>query len=189
MQPTEIYHIYNHANGFENLFREHYDYSTFLERILKYTNPVSDFFAYCLMPNHFHLLVKIKDTKEIRKTFIKGDPIRYISHAYSKAFNSYAQTYNHRYMRMGSLFNPNMKTKKVESEIHFCKIVHYIHSNPVHHGFTERMEDWKYSSYPGYLRGKKNWLDSEMVMNSFGNRDLFITYHRQPIGPKVASIY
>ena len=61
MQPEIFYHIYNHANGSENLFRVEDNYRFFLERWGKYVEPVANTYAYCLMPNHFHALIKVKE--------------------------------------------------------------------------------------------------------------------------------
>lgn len=59
IQPDKFYHIFNHANGFENVFREPENYRFFLEKYLKYISPVAETYAYCLTPNHFHLVVRM----------------------------------------------------------------------------------------------------------------------------------
>src|SRR5690554_7732864 len=61
----KYYHIYNHANGDENLFREQKNYEYFLEKYKQHINPIAETIAWCLMPNHFHLLVKMKTEEEI----------------------------------------------------------------------------------------------------------------------------
>ncbi len=66
LQPGAYYHIYNHANGNENIFREDKNYHFFLDKYLRYIYPVADTLAYCLMPNHFHFLVKMKTQLDIR---------------------------------------------------------------------------------------------------------------------------
>ena len=85
---------------------------------------------------------------------------------------------------MGGLFIPNMKQRLVTTEADFCKVVHYIHSNPVHHGFTKHMADWKYSSYGHYIQGRKGWLDTDFTIENFGSLAYFKKYHDQPIGLK-----
>src|SRR5690554_5163811 len=65
----KYYHIYNHANGDENLFREQKTYEYFLEKYKKHISPIAETIAWCLMPNHFHLLVKIKTEEEIVAAF------------------------------------------------------------------------------------------------------------------------
>lgn len=60
LQPDTCYHIFNHANGFENVFRNDGNFSFFLEKYRKHISPIAETYAYCLMPNHFHLLVRIR---------------------------------------------------------------------------------------------------------------------------------
>src|SRR5690554_1983272 len=70
----KYYHIYNHANGNENLFREQKNYEYFLEKYKQHINPIAETIAWCLMPNHFHLLVKIKTEEEIVSTSFQAFP-------------------------------------------------------------------------------------------------------------------
>ena len=65
MEAGKQYHIYTHANGFENLFRSDENYRYFLERYEHFAPSVADTYAYCLMPNHIHFLVCIKTEKEL----------------------------------------------------------------------------------------------------------------------------
>ncbi len=65
LQPETFYHIYNHANGSDNLFREEDNYNYFLRQWEKYISPIANTYAYCLMPNHFHALIRIKAIEEI----------------------------------------------------------------------------------------------------------------------------
>ncbi|HEX4372500.1 MAG TPA: hypothetical protein VHZ50_04255, partial [Puia sp.] len=65
LQPLSYYHIFNHANGDENIFREEENYRFFLEKYVLYIHPVAETLAYCLMPNHFHMLVKIKTEQQL----------------------------------------------------------------------------------------------------------------------------
>ncbi len=60
LQPDTSYHIFNHANGFENIFRHEANYYFFLEKYWKYIGPIAETYAWCLMPNHFHLVVRIR---------------------------------------------------------------------------------------------------------------------------------
>jgi len=65
MESGQSYHIYNHANGSENIFREEENYRFFLQQYDKYLGGVVDTYAYCLMPNHFHFLVGVKDPLDL----------------------------------------------------------------------------------------------------------------------------
>lgn len=93
------YHIFNTGNNRENIFIEDKNYSYFLDLLERYILPIADIYAYCLLKNHFHLLLKIKDEKEISPKF-KEKPLL----AYSNMFNAYAKAINKMYSRRGSLF-------------------------------------------------------------------------------------
>ena len=117
------------------------------------------------MPNHLHLMVKIKDTNELQmanKQFMttRKVPIveiaengfsAFVSKVFGNLFSSYTQALNKQQDRKGSLFIPNFKRKLVDDEQYYTNLVHYIHNNPVHHGFARHMEAWKFSSYNSYL--------------------------------------
>jgi len=65
MEPGQIYHVFNHATGWENLFQEPKNYHFFMEKMDRFLSPTIDIFAHCLMPNHFHLAVGIPEMKEL----------------------------------------------------------------------------------------------------------------------------
>lgn len=189
MEPGEIYHLYNHANGSEDLFRDEADYELFLNKVLEHTSHLFHFYSYCLMPNHFHFVIETKEDDELRELNIKV-PEKVLSKAFGNACSGYAKKINHKYNRMGSLFNQNHKTKIILDEKDFCKVVHYVHANPVHHGFTSDISKWKYSSYNRILLNDTPWLKSKKVYDYFGNVHEFIKYHQQDIELKVKpSIY
>ncbi len=201
--PGNTYHLYNHANGRENLFTEQKNYSFFLGRLSLHVLPVVRIYAYCLMPNHFHLLVKIRDEAALKDYFIQKQEeknpgtnngaaiaidesflVKKISKSFSNAFNSYTQSFNKMYDRMGSLFMQNMKKKEVDSDESFCKMVHYIHANPVHHRFVKTIDQWPHSSYRLFLSKAPTKLDRDHVLEVFGGLDEFIKYHQQQVDPK-----
>lgn len=208
MLPGNTYHLFNHANGYENLFTESKNYDFFLERLSLHVLPVAHIYAYCLMPNHFHLLVKIRSEKELLDYFeqkgksrpgeVENDTkiiepitgsdqlflVKKVSKSFSNLFNSYTQAFNKMYDRMGSLFMQNMKREDVNDDGGFCKVVHYIHANPVHHQFVKGIDQWPHSSYKIFLSKAPTKLDREYVLQVFGGLDWFIKYHQQPIDPK-----
>lgn len=72
LQPNTSYHIFNHANGFENIFRHEANYCFFLKKYAKYIGPVAETYAYCLMPNHFHLVARMRKRAVIEKLIRKS---------------------------------------------------------------------------------------------------------------------
>ena len=65
--PNNTYHIFNHANGFENIFTEDENYRFFLDKYKQYITPIAETYAYCLMPNHFHLVVRIRKREQLEE--------------------------------------------------------------------------------------------------------------------------
>lgn len=194
MQANTYYHVYNRANGSENLFREPKNYRYFLKQWVKYIDPVADSLAYCLMPNHFHFLVKVKTEAELKAflsikdkrkstTLSKGlKPLeRVVSLQFSHLFNSYSQAYNKMYNRKGSLFIPNFKKKEITSDNYLATVVLYIHQNPVQHGFTKNIESWPYNSYKLLLTEQKTFLKRRLLYDWFGGKEKYILFHQQSI--------
>ena len=184
LEPEHYYHIYNHANGFDNFFNDKYDYEKFLNGYIEYIVPICETFAYCLMPNHFHFFVQIKPESELIKVLktIQGTQkvhCETISYRFSHYFNSYAQSYNKKYQRQGSLFRRNFERKPVDTEKYFVNLVHYIHSNPVKDGFVKKIEQWESSSYNPLLSGSDTFLNKASVIEYFGNIDNFRFVHQK----------
>jgi len=132
-----MYHIYNRAVGNEILFRSEKQYLHFLKGIDKYLLPKADIWSYCLMPNHFHLLIKIKE----------GTTGEEISKAISDCCNGYTKWLNVSQKRKGNLFMRPFKRNKIKEDSHLAWTIWYIHRNPLHHGLANDLNNWKFSSY------------------------------------------
>ena len=115
LEEGKYYHIYNRGINGENLFRETENYSHFLRLYEKYIEPVADTFAWCLLKNHFHLLIRVKKQNEIildklEYTTTEKPKQLNISRQFSHLFNSYSQSINKRYNRTGGLFHSPFKS-------------------------------------------------------------------------------
>ncbi len=190
LEPGNYYHIYNHAVGNDNLFATDENYSFFLKKYKQYILPVADTFAYCLMPNHFHLAVRIKPVQDLTQTLqgfqtLEGLELvklsRAISLRFGHFFNSYAQAFNKQQKRTGNLFEKNFERKLITTDEYFRNLIHYIHFNPVHHEFVEDLRDWKHSSYSSFFTTKATSLQRDEVLEWFGNRENFIAFHQREI--------
>jgi REP element-mobilizing transposase RayT len=157
----ETYHIYNKAVGSELLFKGAADYEWFLKKLERFVLPIADIFTYCLIPNHFHLLLTIKEPDEIfeLQKLDEDDYSNYLSHVFGNFFNSYSKSFNKMYDRVGRLFFQPFKRIAVEDEDYFILLVNYIHRNPIHHGLVKEMSDWKYSSYNAIASNKPTSLN------------------------------
>ncbi len=188
-EAETVYHVYTHANGSENLFREEENYLYFIQRYANYIDPVAATYAYCLMPNHLHLMIRIRSEEEVLAFVRRKKPIlqgfqtlggfsNVISRQFSHLFNGYTQAYNKRYERRGSLFIPNFKRKSVCEEAYFARLVAYIHNNPVKHGFAKDLFDWPHSSIHAYLFDKPSRLDRRCLADWFGDRTALLKFHQ-----------
>lgn len=190
MLPNECFHIYNHANGNENLFVEPRNYDFFLGRLSTFVYPVCKIFSYGLMPNHFHLILQARAKKVLTDLWqdetMAESTIKFkINKSFSNMFSSYTQSFNKVYDRMGSLFMSNMKSKILRTEEDIRRAIFYTHSNPVHHGFTKKIEEWPYTSYYSLLSNKLTKLEREYVLRLFGGAEGFKKYHEQKLDSKI----
>jgi REP element-mobilizing transposase RayT len=203
LEPDKYYHIFNHANGKENLFVKDENYYYFLNRYTYFINPIADTFAYCLMPNHFHFAVRIKSleqleelelfkssnlfksSKLLKSSELKSSIEKFLSKQFSNLFSSYTQAFNKQQNRKGSLFIPRFRRKHIDSNEYFREIIHYIHYNPVHHGFVEDLRDWKYSSFETYFSEKATSLKRDEVIEWFYDKENFLAFHQKEIDDKM----
>ncbi|SHM21291.1 transposase [Chryseobacterium polytrichastri] len=173
-----VYHIYTHANGKDLIFREDENYKYFLSKLLKYIIPIAEIYVYCLMPNHFHLLIRFKDSDQVSNE----DEHKYLMRQFSNLLNGYAKAYNKKYNRKGSLFLDFLRRKRVDDEKYLIKLLHYIHNNPVNHGFVENINEWKYSSYHSYINfTKESKIEREEMMQYFETIKDFVEYHKSNV--------
>jgi putative transposase len=186
LEPGGIYHIYSHANGSENLFRVEDNYRHFLKKYFQYIQPAAGTYAYCLMPNHFHAMIHVHDeeklTKLIKRKSKSDDQIEYpklVSWQISHFLNGYTQAYNKMFGRMGSLFIPNFKRRKVETSDYFIRLVTYIHNNPIKHGFVKNLSEWTHSSWHDYTTNRPTKILKAEALEWFGSHANFMAAHSE----------
>ena len=196
LKPDTTYHIFNHANGFENVFSEDDNFHFFLEKYQLYITPIAETYAYCLMPNHFHLVVRIRKQEVIEEIIrnknnfsnnnnfskvwnfgkvsssnIENKEIeKFLSKQFSNLFSSYTQSFNKVYKRMGSLFIKNFKREAILDKEHFFNAVIYTHRNPIHHGFCTAFTEWGYSSYSETIERKSKIVEADKLIKIFGSK-------------------
>ena len=206
LEPDRTYHVFNHAVGHENFFQNDDNYIFFLKKIKKWVLPVADIFAYCLMPNHFHIVVRIKNLELLNELWIEklrkrnrvnkfgeADSSKMqllilndlITEQFSHCFNSYAQSYNKMYDRKGSLFKQSFQRKWIDTNDYLYRVICYIHNNPVIHGFVKKKEEWKYSSYSAINGNKPTLVLKEEVLELFGGIENFIYLHNKYFGDEI----
>ncbi|WP_339362290.1 transposase [Vallitalea maricola] len=164
-----IYHIMLRGIDKRNIFLDDEDREKFLYTLLKAKQSGGfSLYAYCLMDNHVHLL--IKENEEI------GNSIKRIT-------VSYVQWHNNKYGRSGHLFENRYKSEVVESENYLLKVARYIHQNPVKANIIKSPSVYIWSSYNKYIDkyyGDNVQLDTDNILNYFNNIEKFEEYMIKP---------
>ncbi len=189
LEPGNYYHIYNRGVNRCNLFYTNENYRYFLRLYEKYIDPVAETYAWVLLKNHFHLLVRIKEESEISPSTlpvpVKAQsmdvpPALKKTHLYfSDLFNAYSQAINKQENRTGSLFQRPFRRIQVEDAEYFKRLIVYIHTNPVHHKFTDDFRDYPWSSYGSILSLQPTRLQREKVIGWFNGEGEFIGKHNE----------
>lgn len=193
LEYGHYYHIYNRGNNRENIFFEERNYHYFLKLYVKYIVPVADTYAYCLMKNHFHFLVRIKTVEEISQTSAvvetaevwdetaevsETSAVLKPNQQFGHLLNSYAKAINKAYQRTGSLFQSRFGRIRVNSDRYFIHLITYIHQNPQKHGFVEDFRTYPYSSYSAIRYQKESRVKTDEVLAWFGGLDSFNRCHQ-----------
>lgn len=183
IQPLEnglYYHIYNRGINSCTIFNNKGNYIYFLKLYEKYISPIADTFAWVLMPNHFHFLVRIKippDQSDFENLTGQKPPHQY----FSNLFNAYSKAFNKQNKRHGSLFERPFKRKLINSDDYLKRVLIYIHNNPVHHNFTEQASEYIWSSYQSHISCKSSFIKQNIVTEWFEDLPNFISLHNPHI--------
>ncbi len=196
------YHIYNRGVNRENIFLQERNYSHFLKLYIHYIDPIAETFAYCLLRNHFHILLRVKSETEIQETLrvsstslnrdrqvasiekSPGQPEKplgsaFVSNKFSNFFNAYAKSINQAYGRTGSLFQHPFGRVVIHKDSQFWNVIAYIHQNPQKHRFVVDFRDWKWTSYGLILNEESTKIARQAVLNWFGSKENYLEMHQQ----------
>jgi len=163
-QSGELYHIYNKGQEGTKLFYTEENYHYFLQKLKKELMPYCDILAYSLMPNHYQVLIRVKEGKDFHETTVlmlqdqKGHPL---SRKIGSLQSSYTQAINKQFGLKGSLFLHSAKSKLLKDHAEVC--FYYLHQGPVKAKLCEKLEDWSFTSFRDYY-GLRN--------DNFISRDL-----------------
>ncbi|MEQ8417721.1 MAG: transposase [Imperialibacter sp.] len=135
-------------------------------------------YAYCLMPNHFHFFIKVKDDADEKST---DKALSRVEKAFKDFFISYAKSVNVEQGRTGALFQYKFKRKEVEEPDYYSSLIGYIHFNPVRAKLCEEVSHWQFSSYNAFLSDKPTLVSRSEVLEWFGGPGGFLAFHRSNI--------
>ena len=190
IEPGKYYHFYNRSNNEELLSKSEENYEYFLKTYGAYFGKLFSTLAYCLMPTHFHFLIKIKEMSDTFKvsdisppnsdTLEVSDISIIIKKNIALFLSGYTKAINKRYKRHGSLFQPHSKAKEIGDEKYLLTLISYIHQNPVRSQLVAKAEEWKFSSYQDLIGIRNGTLpDREFVKQYFKTNREFKKYSEE----------
>lgn len=161
----EYYHVYNRGVEKRDIFLDKQDYTVFIGLLKKYLageippshnrhgfkklNDEVEVLSYCLMPNHFHMLLYQKTEDGVTKLM-------------RRLATGYVMYFNNKYKRVGGLFQGRFKASRINADDYLEHISRYIHLNPLEY------KNWPYSSYAFYRKNKTaEWLSTERILSLF----------------------
>ncbi|MBS4536477.1 transposase [Clostridium sp. D2Q-14] len=156
ISETGIYHIMVRGNEKRNIFIDKWDKMKFINILkqIKYEEDY-DLFAYCIMPNHVHIIIKESTSG--------------ISHIMRRINTIYAQYFNYKYDRVGHVFQDRFKSEVIENDTYLLCAIRYIHNNPVRANIVKVPMDYSWSSYKDYINGKSELIDRNFPLLLFNN--------------------
>jgi putative transposase len=169
LQAGRYYHVYNRGNNKERLFHFKGNYDFFLEKYFFYLEPIVQTYSYCLLPNHFHFLLRVRENEMNPKK---------VSNQLRKLFICYARHINIQEKRSGCLLSKNFRRVEINHEDYLRRLVLYIHYNPVKHGIVNDFTNYPYSTFSLILLNQFSRFEKKEVIDWFGGIDNFLDYHR-----------
>jgi REP element-mobilizing transposase RayT len=163
--PGALYHVMSRGNAGQEIFQSDHDRSLFVDLIGDLSERFNiEVYAYVLMSNHYHLLLKTVDAN--------------LSKAMQWFGTTYTRKFNLAHHSNGHLFQGRFKSIIVENDAYLLRLSCYIHRNPLRAGIVDRLADYKWSSYPFYAYKKKppGWLKIELILNQLSGVDRHKAY-------------
>jgi putative transposase len=185
------YHLFNRGNNGQQVFFTEENYKYFLRQFYQFLTPFVDLLAYSLMPNHFHFLIRTKDSipsigykdsisfKKMESLSLTDESEigKIVSNQFRRFFITYSMAINKQENHTGSLFSKNFKRFEIEDEDYLKYVAFYIHFNPEKHGWIEDFRNYKLSSWKAYNSTKLSALNRELLLEFYGGQNEFLDYH------------
>ena len=177
IQPGQYYHVYNRGVNRGSIFLRQENWLFFLKRLRDYFYPdMADIIAYCLMPNHYHMLVCPKSDDFGPKV------MQPFTVSYTKAVNKQNN-------RVGPLFQGPFRARLVEKDSHLLQLSRYIHLNPVRAHLVDKPQDWVYSSYRDYLGLRHGKIPRPgIILDQFSSTQGYCEFVEEPQGDQFTTI-
>lgn len=195
-QEQSFYHVICKSISGKKLFLNDENKRYFLERYQYFLNDYLETYAFCLLDNHVHWLIKIKSAAEIvdflktmsierqtitHKKFLQKecDFHELIEQQFNRLFIGYSLALNKKHDVKGHLFHRPFRRICIADDMHLTQLYVYIHANPLKHGITKDFFTFKWSSYQAILSNSATNIQREKVLDWFGDREQFINAHKE----------
>ncbi len=196
-QEDYLYHLFNQGNNRQKIFFNRENYLYFLKKIKEYILPYTDILAWCLMPNHFHLMVHIREIEMVigSEGFAQSEALagkvkktRTLNQSIGIMLRSYTNAINKQEKRNGSLFRKQTKAECVNCQEELSPsfintrsgsllstpyreypqvCFDYIHNNPVKAGLVNNQTDWEFSSAKDYAGLRNGTIIRKEITKKF----------------------
>jgi REP element-mobilizing transposase RayT len=163
-----LYHVFSRGNNQQDIYLTDDDRSLFLDTIGQMSDRFDiDIFAYVLMNNHYHLLLRT--------------PKANLSRTMQWLGTTYTRRFNIEHFQSGHLFQGRYKSILVENDAYLLQLSYYIHNNPLHAGIVKRLISYRWSSYPTYAynRSHPDWLDKSLILSQFSGENIHKQYREK----------
>lgn len=190
IEPNCYYHIFNRGINSCTIFQSEENYFFFLKQFSKYLLEVCEVYAYCLLPNHFHFLIKVKSKEELDKFIVRNkktknkfdfglhEESKVVSKQFGKFISSYSQAYNKLGQRHGALMESPFKRLKITDENYLRNVIVYIHLNPTDYSFN--YESYPFTSYKAIISTSTTSVKREECITIFDDIQNFVFCHKHP---------
>ena len=152
-QPGRVYHVYNRGNNRERIFFKEDNYRYFLVKMRKHLLPHAEVLAWCLMPNHFHWMIRVRDEVEMGR----------FTQDLGTFFSSYTRAIQNQEARTGSLFQQQYRTKELATPEYLLHCFCYVHQNPLRAVLEVEPGQWPWSSFRDYVGLRSGQLCAQAV--------------------------
>ncbi len=163
-----LYHILSRGNNHQDIFLNNGDKAVFLKVLGEMSERFEvSIFAYILMDNHYHLLLRTKKAN--------------LSKSMQWLGTTYTRRFNLGHLRSGHLFQGRYKSILVQNDAYLMQLSCYIHRNPLRAGIVNRLADYRWSSYHVFAYQKKppSWLDTKLILSQFVGKDQHKSYREK----------
>ncbi|MGD2029706.1 MAG: transposase [Desulfobacterales bacterium] len=163
-----LYHIISRGNERRNIFLGDNDYEVFLDVLEEMSDRFDvDIFAYVLMSNHYHLLIRTNQKN--------------LSQSMQWVGTTYTRRFNLKHSRSGHLFQGRFKSILVQNDAYLMQLSCYIHRNPLRAGLVNRLTDYRWSSYRSYAYKSSyiRWLNTDLILSQFKGKDSYKAYREK----------